>query len=154
MDLGPLTSAGQRRIFSGMAKHIREGNIRATGKNMLAKQSRRTRKTYLAGIWAASTYGVQGYGLGPRAVTQLRANASTAIGAVARGGCAITAMAVTAGLHRDPLVQAIQQLVKLWSKIGLNMTHHDLTRLKAAWDKTKAHISLTTPTPHYTMGQS
>ena len=146
MDLGLLTSAGQRRTFSGMAKRIREGKNRAKRTSMLTKQSRRTRKTYLAGTWAASTYGVEGYGLGPRAVTQLRANAPTAIGAAARGGCAITAVAVTVGLHCHPLVPTTQQMIKLWCKIRFNMTQHDLTRLKVAWDKAKAHVFLTTPT--------
>ena len=102
-DLGVLTTLGQRRMTSTIKDRGKLAKTRPTRIGALTRVNRRATRLYNTGAWPQASYGIEGGGLPPTTLAQMRADAHQAIGPGYRGGCPITAIALVLGIESDPL---------------------------------------------------
>ena len=113
-DLGVLNNPSGRRRTSVQAKRVAKATIRASKIAKLARLVRRANVLAYTGALPAATWGVAALGAAPTVVKRLRASIAAASGIVAHGRCSATAIAITMGPSRDPVVAIPTLQVSLW----------------------------------------
>ena len=113
-DLGILLSAKAKRNTSLQSNRLNKAVGRLKRIAPLAKSLRAARRLIATGALPQCLWGSSSIGLAPSSVKRLRTAAAGACGIGGRGRCATTALAISLGPHKDPLVLAMCRQVSIW----------------------------------------